>query len=213
MPQPKLEADWTVYQDEHLLIVNKPAGLLAVPGRGADKQDCLISRVHRAFPQALVVHRLDQATSGLVLFALSPGLQKKLSTLFQDRHIHKLYIATVNGRLQPETGTVNLPLMADWPQRPRQKVDNKDGKPSETQWQVQAYDSTTDTTLVKLHPVTGRTHQLRVHMLALGHPIVGDTLYGKASSAQRMALHAQSLAFTHPVSGEWLAVSCEPDPV
>ncbi len=210
MPQPKLGADWTVYQDEHLLIVNKPAGLLAVPGRGADKQDCLISRVQATLPQALVVHRLDQATSGLVMFALSPALQKKLSTLFQDRHIHKNYIATVQGQLQPDTGTVNLPLMADWPQRPRQKVDREAGKPSETRWQVQAYDSVNDTTLVTLHPVTGRTHQLRVHMLALGHPIAGDTLYGETSSALRMALHAQSLAFTHPVTGEWLEVCCEP---
>ncbi len=212
-PQPQQDTDWTIYQDDHLLIVNKPAGLLAVPGRGADKQDCLIHRVQAVFPQALVVHRLDQATSGLVVLALSPVVQKSLSALFQDRHIHKRYIATVQGQLQPEMGTVTLPLMADWPQRPRQKVDMVMGKPSETQWQVQTYDAASDTTLVALHPVTGRTHQLRVHMLALGHPIVGDTLYGTASSAPRMALHAQSLAFTHPITGKWLAVCCEPGPV
>lgn len=204
--------NWTVYKDDHLLIVNKPAGLLAVPGRGADKQDCLIYRIQAVCSQVLVVHRLDQATSGLVVFALSPAVQKSMSALFQDRHIHKRYIATVQGHLQPETGTVNLPLMADWPQRPRQKVDMVTGKPSETLWQVQTYDAASDTTLVALHPVTGRTHQLRVHMLALGHPIVGDTLYGTASSVPRMALHAQSLAFTHPVTGKWLAVCCEPGP-
>ena len=203
---------WTVYHDEHLLIVNKPAGLLAVPGRGADKQDCLIHRVQTACPQALAVHRLDQATSGLVVLALSPTVQKNLSAMFENRQIQKRYIATVQGQLQPETGTVTLPLMADWPQRPRQKVDMVAGKPSETQWQVQNYDAASDTTLVALHPVTGRTHQLRVHMLALGHPIVGDTLYGTTSSALRMALHAQSLAFTHPVTGKWLAVCCEPGP-
>lgn len=202
-----------VYQDEHLLIVNKPAGLLAVPGRGADKQDCLISRVQVQWPQALVVHRLDQATSGLLVLALSAAVQKSLSALFQERHVSKRYIATVQGHLQPATGTVDLPLMADWPQRPRQKVDLA-GKPSQTHWEVLGYNTANDTTTALLHPVTGRTHQLRVHMLALGHPIVGDTLYGPQQGADRpprMALHAQRLAFTHPVTGQWLAVDCEPD--
>lgn len=209
-----------VYQDEHLLIVNKPAGLLAVPGRGVDKQDCLISRVQVQWPQALVVHRLDQATSGLLVLALSAAVQKSLSALFQERHVSKRYIATVQGHLQPATGTVDLPLMADWPQRPRQKVDLA-GKPSQTHWEVLRYNTANDTTTVALHPVTGRTHQLRVHMLALGHPIVGDTLYGPQPSASaaaaeadrppRMALHAQSLALMHPVTGQWLAIACEPD--
>jgi tRNA pseudouridine32 synthase/23S rRNA pseudouridine746 synthase len=211
---PHLPCPPLIYQDEYLLIVNKPAGLLAVPGRGADKQDCLISRMQVQWPQALVVHRLDQATSGLLVLALSAAVQKSLSALFQERHVSKRYIATVQGHLQPATGTVDLPLMADWPQRPRQKVDLTSGKPSQTHWEVLRYNADNGTSLVALHPVTGRTHQLRVHMLALGHPIVGDTLYGPLQGAappQRMALHAQRLAFTHPVTGQRLAVDCEPD--
>jgi tRNA pseudouridine32 synthase / 23S rRNA pseudouridine746 synthase len=198
------------YTDVHLLIVNKPAGLLAVPGRGADKQDCLITRLQTLYSDVLLVHRLDQATSGLMVFARNTAIQKRLSTLFSERAVHKSYAATVHGQLQPETGTVSLPIMADWPNRPRQKVDMVQGKPCETHWQVRDYDAASDTTQIELRPVTGRTHQLRVHMLALGHPIVGDRLYGTDSTAPRMLLHAQKLAFAHPVSGDWMAFSCEP---
>ncbi len=197
---------WLVHQDPHLLVVDKPAGLLAVPGRGPDKQDCLLHRLQALYPEVLVVHRLDQATSGLMVLARNPAVQRQLSALFRDRQVHKQYQATVHGRLQPTHGTVSLPLAADWPQRPRQKVDTVAGKPSETHWTVLAYDPGSHTSSVALEPVTGRTHQLRVHMLALGHPIVGDTLYGLPDGAPRMQLHALALAFVHPVTGEALAV-------
>ena len=197
---------WLRYQDDHLLVVDKPAGLLAVPGRGPDKQDCLITRLQTLVPEALVVHRLDQATSGLLLFARHPTVQKALGALFSQRQVNKRYLATVHGQVRPEQGCVNLPLMADWPQRPRQKVDLQLGKPSETCWQVLAYDAASNTTQVHLTPLTGRTHQLRVHMQALGHPIVGDTLYGPADGAPRLMLHAEWLAFTHPVTGILLEI-------
>lgn len=197
-----------VWYDHALLVANKPAGMLAVPGRGVDKQDCLITRLQEAHPELLLVHRLDQATSGLMVFARHALMQKQLSALFSERQVHKSYAATVHGHLQPDVGTVKLPLMADWPNRPRQKVDEALGKPSETHWEVLRYDALSQTTEVNLMPVTGRTHQLRVHMLALGHPIVGDRLYGEMDAADRMLLHAQTLAFAHPDSGLWMAFRC-----
>ena len=227
---------FVVQQDAHLLFADKPAGMLAVPGRGPDKQDCLLSHLQAHDPAILLVHRLDQATSGLMVFARSPAVQKRLSVMFSSREIRKRYLATVHGYLQPERGTIDLPLMADWPQRPRQKVDLQHGKPSQTRWQRLDYDPVSDTSRVQLSPVTGRTHQLRVHMMAIGHPIVGDTLYGPPAVAQgasegasegvagpggsagladadkapRMLLHAQALSLPHPVSGEWLEIVLRP---
>ncbi len=221
-----------VYQDGSLLIANKPAGLLAVPGRGADKQDCLSARVQFEFPDALVVHRLDMATSGLMVFARGVEMQRRLSRMFQQREVEKRYVAVVAGRMEPAKiqsspsltlpsrergrslllppgegweggwGEVNLPIVADWPNRPLRKIDVEHGKPSLTRYQVLSRN--VNTTRVELEPVTGRTHQLRLHMAAIGHPIMGDALYGNAAGAPRLLLHACALSFAHPLSGELL---------
>lgn len=196
-----------VHADAAMLVVNKPAGLLSVPGRGEDKQDCLSRRVQAEFADALTVHRLDMHTSGLLLMARGPEMQRRLSRQFAERQVDKRYLAVVAGRLTLASGEIDLPLLADWPNRPRQKVDLVAGKRALTRYQVLGYDSTTDTSRLALIPETGRTHQLRVHLLALGHPIVGDALYGGAAStahAGRLLLHAEELAFAHPASDERL---------
>jgi tRNA pseudouridine32 synthase / 23S rRNA pseudouridine746 synthase len=201
-----------LHHDDHLLVVDKPAGLLAVPGRGEHKQDCLATRLQAAFPDALVVHRLDQATSGLMVFARSPQVQRQLSGAFARREVHKRYEAMLMGRLAPDTGCIALPLAADWPNRPRQIVDLAAGKAALTHWQVLAFDAASHTTRVLLQPLTGRTHQLRVHMQALGHAIVGDALYAPdAAPAARLMLHASELELAHPASGELLRFSA-PEP-
>lgn len=193
-----------LFQDNHLLVVNKPAGLLAVMGRGVEKQDCLATRVQAAFPDALVVHRLDMATSGLMLFARGATMQRQLSRLFEARSVEKEYIAVVMGCV-PDSGEITLPLLADWLNRPKQKVDAAQGKPALTRYQRLDYEPATDTSHVRLHPITGRTHQLRVHLAAIGHPILGDTLYdGRAAS--RLHLHATRLAFAHPLDATYLAL-------
>jgi len=193
-----------VYQDESLIIVNKPAGLLAVPGRGADKQDCMSARLQKSFPDALVVHRLDMATSGLMIFARNHEIQRKLSHMFREREVEKFYQARVLGRFDTHFGTIDLPIAADWPNRPLRKIDPLTGKPSLTRFRVLGLnppdDQLPENTLIELQPVTGRTHQLRVHMAAVGHPIIGDALYGSAQGG-RMMLHACSLRFNHPSSG------------
>ncbi|MBI5436712.1 MAG: RluA family pseudouridine synthase [Nitrosomonadales bacterium] len=201
-----------IYLDESLIVVNKPAGLLAVPGRGADKQDCMASRVQAEFPDTLIVHRLDMATSGLLLFARSAEMQRRLSRMFREREVGKRYVAVVAGRIESAIGEVNLPIVADWPNRPRQKVDIETGKPSLTRYCLLAHDACANTSRVELEPVTGRTHQLRVHMAAIEHPIVGDALYGgKARGrAGRLLLHARMLSFAHPLSGELLTLVSEP---
>ncbi len=197
-----------IYQDDYLLVANKPAGLLAVPGRGADKQDCLSARLQQQFPDALVVHRLDMATSGLMLFARGAEMQRLVSILFRDREVEKRYVAVVAGELDAESGEVNLPIMADWPKRPMRKIDAELGKPSLTRYRLLGIDS--DTSRVELEPVTGRTHQLRVHMAAIGHPILGDALYGDASSAPRLLLHASTLSLSHPATGASLHFDSKP---
>ena len=229
------------YRDESLIVAIKPAGLLAVPGRGADKQDCLSSRVQAEFPDALIVHRLDMATSGLLVFARGAAVQRRFSQMFREREVQKHYIAVVSGRLEPENiyrassltlpkretecsplppgegcewgwGTINLPLISDWPNRPRQKLDFEFGKPSLTRYRLLKHDMNTDCSRIELEPVTGRTHQLRVHLAAIGHPILGDRLYGGAASgsAERMLLHASKLRFVHPLSGKPLTLISEP---
>ncbi len=192
-----------VHADEAIVVADKPAGLLAVPGRGADKADCLWARVRERFADALVVHRLDQATSGLVLFARGAAAQRTLSRAFAAREVGKTYVAVVAGDVAADDGTIDLPLAADWPNRPRQVVDHVHGRPSLTRWRVLARGSTQGiaTTRLALEPVTGRSHQLRVHLRAIGHPIVGDALYAPASiaaAAPRLLLHATRLAFAHP---------------
>ena len=198
-----------IYRDDSLLVANKPAGLLAVPGRGEDKQDCLVTRVQAEFPDALTVHRLDMATSGLILFARGAEMQSRLSRMFRDRLIEKRYVALVAGKLAPETGEIALPLIADWPNRPRQKVDHDIGKPSLTRYRLLDYDAGSDASHVELEPVTGRSHQLRVHLLAIGHAIVGDELYG-GRPAERLMLHACLLSFAHPLAGQPLILTSDP---
>lgn len=197
-----------LYHDDALLVVNKPAGLLAVPGRGKDKQDCASARLQQQFPDALIVHRLDMATSGLLVFAQGAAMQSRLSQMFREREVQKRYVAVVAGRVIPETGEIDLPLNSDWPNRPKQKVDHDIGKHSLTRYRMLCHDIDTDTARLELEPVTGRTHQLRVHLAAIGHPIIGDALYDGRPAA-RLMLHAQSLNFVHPLSGELLNLVSE----
>lgn len=203
-----------LYVDDSLLVVDKPSGLLAVPGRGADKQDCLSKRVQARYPDALIVHRLDMATSGLMVLARGPAVQRTLSMAFAAREVGKRYTAVVAGRLeapQEAWGVIDLPIIADWPNRPLRMIDHQHGKPSITRWRVLGYDESGSSTRVELEPVTGRSHQLRLHLRELGHPILGDTLYAPAdihAMAERLLLHAGSLRFVHPATGESLAFAC-----
>lgn len=202
-----------LHEDQHLLALHKPAGLLAVPGRGADKADCLIARARQRWPDALVVHRLDQATSGLMLLARGAAMQRALSIAFAERRVHKRYLALVHGRLPAPDGAdgwgrIELPLIVDWPRRPRSKVDHASGKPSLTRWRPLGHDTESAITRLELEPVTGRSHQLRVHLQAIGHPIVGDRLYGIDDDAPRLMLHACALQLTHPADGRPLEFSC-----
>jgi tRNA pseudouridine32 synthase/23S rRNA pseudouridine746 synthase len=202
-----------LHADAALLAFDKPAGLLCVPGRGADKQDCLASRALAHWPEARVVHRLDMATSGVVLMARGAAAQRQLSLAFAQRETDKRYLAVVHGLMARDSGEIDLPLAADWPNRPLQKVDATRGKASLTRYCVLARDTAANTTRVALQPVTGRSHQLRVHLQALGHPILGDTLYAPPqvqAAAGRLLLHAQSLRLVHPVSGESLLIESAP---
>ncbi|WP_282077337.1 RluA family pseudouridine synthase [Epibacterium ulvae] len=193
-----------LHHDAEILVVNKPAGLLSVPGRGEHLSDCLISRVQAAFPEALLVHRLDRDTSGVMIFALSAHAQRHLSMQFEKRTTKKAYVARIEGQLEPRSGTVDLPLIVDWPNRPLQKVCHETGKPAVTDWKVVKYGE--GETRVRLTPHTGRSHQLRVHMLSLGHAILGDPLYatGEALDHPRMMLHSEELRIKHPDSSESL---------
>ncbi|TNC99530.1 MAG: hypothetical protein FD121_266 [Gallionellaceae bacterium] len=191
--------DDILFQDAHLLIVHKPAGLLSVPGRGEDKQDCLSARIQHVFPDALVVHRLDMATSGLMVFARGEAMQRELSRMFREREVTKRYVALVEGALENEVGEIDLPLIVDWPNRPKSKVDHESGKPSLTRYRLLGIEG--GDSRVELEPITGRTHQLRLHLASIGHPIIGDTLYD-GRSAERLMLHATRLAFNHPITAE-----------
>lgn len=201
---------WTLlHADASLLAVVKPAGLLAVPGRGEAGQDCLALQVQARFADARVVHRLDMATSGLMLFARGAAMQRALSRAFAERRVGKRYVAVVEGWLAGDAGEIALPLAADWPNRPRQRVDAEHGKPSLTRWRVLARAS--DSTRLELEPVTGRSHQLRVHLQHIGHPIRGDTLYAPAPpGADRLLLHATQMALTHPGDGRPLVFDSPP---
>lgn len=208
--QPTAEQPRLIHHDDQILVVEKPAGLLSVPGRGEDRADCLIARLRAAFPTVLLVHRLDLDTSGVMVFALTPHAQKHLGQQFERRQVKKAYVARIWGRLQPATGRVDLPLIVDWPNRPRQKVDHEQGRPAQTDWRViRAGD---DETRVRLFPLTGRSHQLRVHMASLGHPILGDPLYatGAAADHSRLMLHAESLRLRHPDSNVMQSFTAKP---
>lgn len=196
-----------LFLDEALIVLDKPAGLLSVPGRGPGKTDCLAARVQAEFPDALIVHRLDMDTSGVISMARGTPAHRELSRAFAERRVEKRYVAVVAGRLalpEADWGVIDLPLVCDWPNRPRQKVDFEAGKPSVTRWRVLKHDEATDTTRVEMEPVTGRSHQLRVHLAALGHPILGDPLYATQAvraKSPRLLLHATALTLPHPATG------------
>ena len=204
-----------IYQDNDLVVLNKPSGLLTVPGRLPEHQDCLQNRVIKVLPTATVVHRLDMATSGIILMALNKPAHVDISRQFEKRLTKKRYIARVFGKITEATGSVDKPLICDWPNRPKQMVDYDNGKAALTHYKVLDYLDNADgqtTTLVELTPVTGRSHQLRVHMLALGHPILGDRLYAHDEALtqnNRLQLHAQMLQISHPVSKQELTFSKE----
>jgi tRNA pseudouridine32 synthase/23S rRNA pseudouridine746 synthase len=192
-----------IHVDDDLIVVDKPAGLLAVPGLVS--ADNLWARVVACHADALVVHRLDMATSGLLLFARGPAMQRELSKAFAQRAVSKRYVAIVTGLMAADRGTIELPLAADWPQRPRQKVDLAQGKPSQTNWRVLSRNIAQATTRLELEPLTGRSHQLRVHLAAIGHAIVGDALYASAAvrdAAPRLLLHASALSLAALDRGE-----------
>lgn len=195
-----------LYADEALLVLDKPAGLLSVPGRDIVNQDCASARAQAQWPDALVVHRLDMATSGLLLMARGAAMRRALGMAFEWRRVYKRYIAVVAGHVAQDSGDIHQPLRTDWPNRPRQII-TPDGRPSHTRWRVLARE--TDArgrlqTRLELEPVTGRTHQLRVHLQSIGHPMLGDPLYADAETlarSPRLLLHASELALAHPVSG------------
>jgi tRNA pseudouridine32 synthase/23S rRNA pseudouridine746 synthase len=203
-----------VYADDRLIVCNKPSGLLTVPGKDPSLADCLEARVQARYPQhpdTKVVHRLDKDTSGLILLAFDKKALGSLGSQFEHRKVEKYYIARVSGVIAEDSGLIDLPLATDWENKPRQRVDHERGRPAQTQWQVLSREA--DATRVRLIPLTGRTHQLRVHMLAIGHPILGDSFYasGKAlAAADRLQLHATMLAFHHPGDHRAMRFVAEP---
>ena len=200
-----------MYQDDQLLVLDKPSGLLSVPGKSPDHADCLLVRAQEACPDALLVHRLDMETSGVFIMAKTKQAQRHLSLQFENRNTKKTYVAQVWGHLESDEGQVDLPLICDWPNRPKQMVDFENGKQAITDWTgvARAYQSGDNSpyTRVELRPKTGRSHQLRVHMLALGHPILGDQLYAEGEALQaanRLHLHAESLTVMHPSTKQFM---------
>lgn len=202
---PPLERLKIIHADDALIAVDKPAGLLSVPGRGVDKADCVVSRAQQDYPDALTVHRLDMATSGLLLLARGKKMQRALSGLFERGDVAKRYVADVWSVPNPSSGKIDLPLITDWPNRPLQKIDHESGKPSQTLYETMS--ASRSTARLALTPLTGRSHQLRVHLAAIGHPILGDEFYAHAeafAAAPRLCLHAAALSFRHPLTGETL---------
>jgi tRNA pseudouridine32 synthase/23S rRNA pseudouridine746 synthase len=205
-----------VYADDAIVVLNKPSGLLAVPGKGEDKQDCLSTRVQAQYADALIVHRLDMATSGLMIMARSPAVQRTLNDAFAMREVHKRYVAVVDGAaaVSDDWQTINLSILVDWPNRPLRKIDPVNGKPSTTRWRCVASDAAANTSRLKLEPLTGRSHQLRIHLKSIGHPILGDALYAPttiAMASPRLLLHATALALRHPLTGVAMHWRCAPD--
>jgi len=192
-----------LHHDSQIMVENKPSGLLSVPGKGEHLSDCVISRVQKIFPDALLVHRLDLETSGIMLFAMTRHAQRHLGLQFEKRQIKKNYIARVWGHIEEKTGEIDLPLIVDWPNRPRQKICHETGKSAFTKWRVLRRDNIS--TRVRLTPTTGRSHQLRVHMLSTGHVILGDKLYSDGdalNASERLLLHAESIKLRHPEGGK-----------
>jgi len=201
-----------LYEDADLLLVRKPDLLLSIPGRHPLNKDCLITRLQQRYPTASIVHRLDLDTSGIMVIPLNKPTHAHISRQFQERKVEKTYHAVVYGVVGPEQGEIDLPIACDWDNRPRQKICQERGKNALTRFEVLARE--TDRTRLLLKPVTGRSHQLRIHMRELGHPILGCDMYAHASAlamADRLLLHATTLAFEHPATGEWLQGSCPAD--
>lgn len=196
-----------LHEDHELVFVDKPSGLLSVPGKGDHMADCMIARLRAIFPEILLVHRLDLDTSGVMVFARTPHAQRHLGLQFEKRQTRKIYVARVAGQVEGREGRVDLPLTVDWPNRPRQMVCPETGRPAQTDWALIRHED--GASRLRLMPVTGRSHQLRVHMLAIGHPILGDPLYatGAALAHPRLMLHAQSLRLRHPDGGKGLTIS------
>lgn len=207
---PPMDPLVVLHEDAHIIIVDKPSGLLSVPGKGEHLADCLLTRVQSVFPTALLVHRLDRDTSGVMVFAQTPAAQRHLGLQFEKRMTKKTYVARVWGQMAEDAGTVDLPLIVDWPNRPRQMVDHENGKPAQTDWKV--IKRTETETRVRLFPKTGRSHQLRVHMLALGHPILGDPFYAEGAALEypRLMLHSEELRIKHPEGGRGLKFRAKP---
>jgi len=202
-----------LYEDDQIIVADKPAGLLSVPGKLAGREDCLITRLQAARWDALLVHRLDCDTSGVMIFARNKRAQGFLGQEFEQRRAQKTYIARVAGQMSGDAGRVDLPLCADWPNRPRQIVDAERGKPALTHWRRVDVDSARGRSRIELQPVTGRSHQLRVHLAHIGHPILGDELYAPPAvhaASPRLLLHAARLEFRHPVSGDTVVVESPP---
>ncbi len=192
-----------IHRDSRLLVLDKPSGLLAVPGRGPDLQDCLTTRVQRVFPTARVVHRLDRDTSGLMLMALDPEAQRLLSQQFEHRLVHKSYECVVAGQPAHTDGFIDLPIGRDLAHPPRYRIDHVAGRPSQTRWRL--LEGKGNQARLAVEPVTGRSHQIRLHLATIGHPILGDPLYADAiglAAADRLLLHACELSLTHPDSGQ-----------
>lgn len=195
-----------LHRDEELLIVDKPSGLLSVPGKPLEHRDCLEARVKATFPEALLIHRLDLETSGVMVFALNPRAQRLINGQFERRIVRKTYIARVAGLVSGDAGEIDLPLIADWPNRPLQKVCQETGKPARTAWRVLEREA--EATRLELKPETGRSHQLRVHLKEIGHPILGDPFYAPEevfNAAPRLQLHAERLDLRHPSDGVWVS--------
>ena len=194
-----------LYRDEDILVLNKPSGLLSVPGKHKEHFDSLMLRVQAVWPNAGIVHRLDMMTSGVIVMSMHKDALRFLNREFSERNTDKFYIARVAGHIEQDKGSIELPLICDWPNRPKQMVCFENGKPSLTHYQVLERGETDGNlwTRVKLIPITGRSHQLRVHMKELGHPILGDRLYAPEdiiAQADRLQLHAQRLEVRHPAS-------------
>ena len=196
-----------VHEDHEVLVVGKPSGLLSVPGKGDHLSDCLIARIQAVFPHALLVHRLDRDTSGAMVFALSPHAQRHLGLQFEKRRVKKAYVARVAGRVADPSGTIDLPLIVDWPNRPKQMVDHENGRQAVTDWKLLRAND--EESRLRLFPKTGRSHQLRVHCMEIGHPILGDPFYasGPARDHPRLMLHSESIRFRHPDGGRTMRFS------
>lgn len=206
------KTDWILYADEQLIVINKPSGLLSVPGKSEQNKECVLTHLHKTHPEALIVHRLDMDTSGIMVLAMNKQAHRSLSIQFQDRKVNKKYYALCAGRLLTKAGYIQLPMRCDWDRRPKQIIDFNHGRSAQTHWQIMTQFKNHFS--VELSPITGRSHQLRLHMKSLGHPILGDNLYADPVSIaehSRLMLHAGELEFSHPETQQILKIKSSPE--